>query len=377
MTLERKRIVSEKAYRRVIEEAKLMGSATHVGEQREREGLGLHPLVDPSEYGVIRRSLQRFRQDGDVWTLPNGTPMAETTLLDTTGSMGGNVGIALVVLETAYKLLTEGPHAVLARYDVQVMHEIFGDVTDKYILKRSQFEMDVEIAKQLTYMSPERAGGDTPEDPQYGLFGDAYLTSAFINQYGLKYYHFTVSDAPGRYYVDTANLTRVFGPTVFERLAENGQQIDRGHLQLNQILADLRKNAHTFFFQVNNDSEATRFWGKLYGECMLKLPRTELLGHMKAVVIGLTEGTLDLQSVEEFLRNAQIGRDDARAILRAVADIPVGAQKTLPNFDKIPLAGSVFTNKGDLWPIDKNMVPSKIEEKKDAKKPPKKGKVWL
>lgn len=377
---ERKRVLSEVAYRSVISEAKARGSATYAGEQREREGLGLHPLVDPSAYGVIRRSLPRFQQDGDVWVIPNGVPMLETTLLDTTGSMGKNVSIALEVLKTAYQLLTEGSNAVLARYDLQVMHEIFGDVTDKYILKRSQAEMDVEIAKQLTYMDPERQGGDEPEDPQYGLFGDAYLTSAGINKYSLKYYHFTVSDAPGRYELDAKNLLRVFGSTVFEKLAENGQQIDRGHLpELDQILADLRKNAHAFFLQVNDSPGTARFWGKLYGESKLKLPRTELLGHVKAVIIGLTEGTLDLQSVEEFLRNAQVTREDARAMVRAVADIPLGAQKALPNFHKIPLAGSVFANKGDLWPIDKSAIPPVIppKDEKGAKKPPKKGKMWL
>lgn len=370
----RKRVLSEIAYRSVVTLAREKGSATHAGEQREREGLGLHPLVDPSGYGVIRRSLPRFQEEGGVWVLPNGVPMLETTLLDTTGSMGDNVSIALDVLKTGYQLLSGGPNAVLGRYDLQVMTAIFGDVTDKYILKRSQAEMDVEIANQLTYMNPERQGGDTPEDPQYGLFGDAYLTQAAINAYGLKYYHFMVSDAPGRNRVDSKQLVRVFGPTVFEKVHENGHQISEKNLpSTKEIVADLLKNTHVFFLQVDRHKETTDFWYDIFGaDHMIVLPRTELLAQVKAVAIGLTEGILDLQSAEDFLRSTQVSREDARSIVRAISDIPIGAQAMLPNFNKIPLAGAQFAKKGDLWPMDESAVPPKKPKTK-----PGKNDTWL
>jgi len=374
----RKRELTSEAVLGVVTEARTRGSTTFRAEQREKAGLGLDPLVDPSGFGVIRRSLPRYIEEEGVWILPNGVPMLEVTILDSTGSMGReNVDAALNVLKTGYDLLSTGPKAVLERYDTQIMTEIFGDVSDTHILKRSQAEMDVEIANQITLMKPECDGGDPTEDPQYGLFGDAYLTEAAINRWGLKCYHFTVSDALARRYVDSDNLIRVFGPTVFEKLAENGQQIDRQNLPaIDEIVHALLEHSHAFFFQFGDRANVRSFWGGIYGSNrVVQLPRVELLAHMKASIIGLTEGTLDLQSVEEFLRSAQLSGEDARIIQRALVDIPFGAQKVLPNFSKIPLAGSRFAKKNDLWPIGGAL--SVVPGAAPAEPPKKKKKVWL
>ncbi|MBI2055955.1 MAG: hypothetical protein HYT37_01075 [Candidatus Sungbacteria bacterium] len=375
-----KNTLSYVSYRRVKAEAELAGSATHKGEQRRREGLGLHPLVDPAGYDVIRRSISRMNPEGDYFILPRGVAMLEETRLDTTGSMGHNVEIALEVLPKTYELLASGPKAVLKRYDVQMITSIFGDIGDNYVLCRSQAEMDEKIAEQMTLMIPEHRGGDTPEDPQYGLFGGAYCTSADINKYELKYYDFTVSDAPGRAKLDRGTLVRVFGDSVFEKVLENGYQIDKKILpSTKEVVNDLLKQAHAFFLQVGHDGETNSFWTSMFGnERVVILPQTQLLPHVKAAIIGLTEGVLDLQTTESFLRTAGLNQEDARDIVRSVSNIPIGAQKILPNFDKIPLKDAKFAKKGDLWPIgDETVIKTPSSKKKGNGTPPKKGKMWL
>lgn len=334
------------------------GPATARAEQHAHETGRLNSLVDPSGYGVIRRSLPRFeKQDDGLWLLTVGTPMPIETRVDTTGSMGGNVDIALRVLPKAYELCS----GVLSGYDLQIATGIFGDVQDRFVLCRPQFEMVAEkIVEQLTLMVPERAGGDKPEDPQYGLFGAAYLTAAYITRIGLKGYDFTVSDAPARDLLDMRQLRRIFGDEVFERVAENGHQISSHDLPTTaDVVQDLLKIAHAFFLQVGNDSDTTRFWTEVFGsERVVVLPSTELLPQVQAAIIGVTEGTLKLAEVEEFLQKNNVGKDDARKIARSVAGIPIGAQAALPNFGKQPKTGDLFRGKIDLWPIDQTEVDS-------------------
>jgi hypothetical protein len=328
-------------------------SATHAGEQRKKEGKGLHELIDPKGNGVIRVSKSRYEPNADgTFYLLRGTAMLEETRLDTTGSMGGNVKVAMRVLPKTFKLLAEGPKAILRRYDVQMITSIFGDVVDDYILCRSQAEIDERIAEQMTYMVPEAGGGDTTEDPQYGLFGAAYLTFSSIKNLGLKSYDFTITDAPTREFVSMRNLERVFGPEVLIKAKENGYELDARNLpSTKEIVQDLLKTTHAFVLLVG-ESEASH-WGNIFGpERVVIIPSVEYLPEVKAAIIGLTEGVLELGTVESFLiEEAGLSSADAARIKRAIAGIPIGAQAMLDNFDKIPLVGDIFEKREDLWPI--------------------------
>ncbi len=357
--------LSDMAYRRVHDTVKKAGSATHAGEQRHREGKGLHELVDPKGYGVIRRSLSWLEpQEDGTFILLRGTAMLEETRFDTTGSMGGNVEIAMRVLPKTHDHLAKGPRAVLGRYDVQMITSIFADVVDDYILCRSQAEIDERIAEQMTYMVPEKNGGDPTEDPQYGLFGAAYLTSATIKMLGLKSYDFTITDADARNYVSLDNLKRVFGSEVMGKVTENGFTLNPNNLpSTREIVLDLLKTTHAFVLVVGENHSTINYWQKIYGpERVIIIPNIERLPEIKAVIIGLTEGTLELSDVEDFLISKSLNQREANQIKMAVAGIPMGAQMMLPNFEKIPLKGDVFAKKGDLWPIEKS--PDKIKDKK-------------
>lgn len=339
------------------------GSATQAAQERVRKTGKLDPLVDPAEYGVVRRSLLRFeQQDSGLFELTVGTSMPIETRLDTTGSMGGNVDKALKVLGDLYDQASE----VLPDYDVHLAIGIFGDCQDDFVLCRPQFEMLAEkIVHQLTLMNPERGGGGNGgEDPHYGLFGAAYLTNAYINRIGLKGYDFTISDEPARYDLRESQITRVFGKEVFDKVASNGFEIDRNNLpSTEQVIQDLLKRAHAFFLQVGNDSRTNTFWANVFGrDRVVVLPRIELLPQVQAVIIGLTEGTLSLEQVPEFLEKNGVNESDAASIARSVANIPIGVQESLRENIRVPQKGDLFREKTDLWPIDPSeVVPTEIE----------------
>lgn len=333
------------------------GPATSRAEQEARITGKLDPLVDPAGYGVIRRSLPRFEERSDgTWEMTIGTPVPVETRVDTTGSMGGNVDVAIRVLPDAFGLCSD----VLPGCDLQMATGIFGDCVDRFVLCRPQFEMEAEkLVKQLTLMVPERnGGGNGGEDPHYGIFGAAYLTAAYINRIELKGYDFTISDEPARYQLDERELKRVFGDEVFEKVKANGFTIDPNNLpSTKEVVQDLLKRAHAFFLEVSGRESTHSFWLDVFGpERVVVLPSTEVLPQVQAVIIGLTEGTLGLDQVTEFLTSNNVSAADAEAILRSVSNIPIGAQAALPNYDRRPQKGDVFKEKTDLWPMNPSEV---------------------
>lgn len=350
------KVFSEADYTSAAEKAtEATGSATERGEQEVIETGKLNPLVDPSEYGVIRRSLPRLKPPANrskkkLWTLLVGPPLPIETRLDTTGSMGGNVDIALRVLPNMYTACA----AAAPGYDLQIATGIFNDVCDPFVLCRPQFEMHAEkIVEQLSLMVPHRSGGDTPEDPHYGLFGAAYLTDAHIVKLGLKGYDFTVSDAPARDRLSEKQLMRIFGPQVFEKAKENGFDISVKDLpSTTEVVASLLDRAHAFFLQIDNSSSTRHFWeGVFSAERVIPIPKTDYVPQVQAAIIGLTEGTLDLGNCEEFLRGQNVPEEFAKKIVQSLSKIPLGAQAQLPNFPRLPVKGDKFETKTSLWPV--------------------------
>jgi hypothetical protein len=386
-----KNTFSRSAFTRVHDDATKGGttSATRDAEEKMERGEEMDPLVDPkgpAHLGPIRRSLPRFEKRGKFWFLTRGIPMAEETELDTTGSMGNNIDLAFTALPFSYEMYTSGKTPVLGRYDVQIATSIFNDVMDnvkdhKPVLCRTQFEMDEKIAMQMTHLVPGRGGkGNDKEDPQFGLFGAAYLTAAAINRYGLKYYHFTVSDEPIVETIDLQWLKTIFGEDVIERIKENGFGFDAKNIpDTAHTVMDLQTRAHAFFLQVpgNYDGIVKRQWKDLYGaDHMVMLPdNTKYLHCVKAVIIGLTEGVLDLKTAVDFLREHKVPKTVAENIVFAVSHIPLGAQTLFPNFAKLPKAGDIFKEKTDLWPVDPKKV--KIEDIQETAGSTGNGPNWL
>lgn len=87
------------------------------------------------------------------------------------------------------------------------------------------------------------------------------------------------------------------------------------------------------------------------------MERIEDLPHTMGTIIGLTEGTFDLQAAVDFLEAANLTKRAAQGIVDSVAHIPIGAQRALPNFNRLPKKGDVLLEKTDLWPVDPKDIP--------------------
>jgi len=378
------------AYSRVHDSATDGGktSATADAEERFSQGEGFDPLVDPKglpHLGPIRLSLPRFAQEGNLWVLTCGLPMAMENLRDCTGSMGNNVDLAFDALMESYEMMVGGLNPVLGRYDVQMANGIFNDVEDNQrrgipVILRSQFEMGEKIPLQLAMLIPGRGGcGNGKEDPQFGLFGAAYLTAASINRWGLKYYHFTISDEPVVPRIDFNWLKKIFGDNVLDYVKENGYDMDAKSLpDTRQVIMDLQSRAHAFFLQVDHRPDVTSQWKEYYGaDHFIMLPDgTRYLHGVEGAIAGLTEGVLDLQTVPDFLQEHKVPKDFANRIVRAIAHIPLGAQTLFPNFHRLPKAGDRFREKTDLWPID-DAEAAALNQQNVAEAGSEQGPKWL
>ena len=212
------------AYTAIVDRASRDQSATHRAEELVMETHELNPLVDPgaNNWGKSRRSLIRFnpRLDGR-FEVSVGLSVPVEIALDTTGSMGDNVDIALKRIPDTRDYLQS---VMRPGCEAHVATGVFNDVVDKFrdgsqgiVMTRSQFEMTEKMAEQMMYHIPMRGGaGNHKEDSQFGLFAAAFLSSFYINRIGLKSYHFTITDDAAASYIDKQHLTRVFGKDVVE-----------------------------------------------------------------------------------------------------------------------------------------------------------------
>lgn len=363
MSRDQKGTFSRDAYDSVHQKTKQAGDTSYAGKEKLNSTGKLDPLVDPAEYGVIRRSIIRFVENPDgTFTLGNGIAMLIETLGDTTASMSTNVDLMFAGLPKLYDLFTAGNQPVLSKYDPQILNATFGDCGDNIpFLQRSQAEMAEKIAIQLTLLVPSGDGrGNGGEDPQFGLFAAAYLTNAATNKYGLKYYHFLTTDEPAHGFINKKSLEHVFGDEVFTKVKENTEKNfnDNNLPDMKEIVSTLKKQAHAFAIVLPHDRYNTlEYWTDLYGsEHVVQVDNTAYLPYVQATLIGLTEGVFGINDVPQYLENNGLNKTEAKKIQRAVSNIPIGSQTQLENFAKIPVKGSIFASKLDLWPINQDSV---------------------
>lgn len=333
--------------------------------------------VDPS-VDTVRRSLMRFDPVGDYWVVTVGVPLPFESECDTTGSMGDNVNITFKVLPQTFSLLK----SVLPEgYDLHVSLGIFDDVCDPVIYQRPQFEMTAEkIVSYLRDLSPGRWGGDEPESPHYGLLAAAYLTDAYINRIGLKGYHFCISDATSHEKFKMNEMRRIFGDDVLNKLNENSVRSGRQFteqtirsLTIEEVVNDLLRLSHAFFIQVGSTRKTEEFWTMAYSrERVIQIENTYFLPQVEAAIVGLTEGTLTLSVVKDWLQDNGMGSYTASELADQLARIPLGAQEVLRSkLDRpLPKTGDIYRTKADLWPMTE-------KERLEGINKSEEGVVWL
>ena len=344
-------------------------SVTREAEQRSRNTGKLDPAVDPAIM-VIRRSLPRFEEMPDGrFEMTVGCPMDVESSCDTTGSMGDNVQTMIEVLPETYGIISE----VLPGYDPQLALGIFGDKVDRFIINRPQFEMTAEkIVDYVTKLVPESNGGDGPEDPQYAIFGAAYLTDTYTNRLGLKGYHFLITDAPmHNERLDPNLIERVYGENVWKELADNGHaDITRKTLpDYDDMFKALHARAHAFMISLKGAEDYfERYYDDHHRIC---ISDTRCLPAIEAAIIGITEGTLQPMEVKKFLKDHQVSERNAGQALPGLNRVMFAAQRKLQQAAGIviPVKGDIFATKTDLQPVAK--VGETVEAPKPKKEPKK------
>ncbi len=324
-------------------------SVTAKAEQRSRNTGKLDPSVDPAVM-VIRRSLCPFEETPDGrYVLSVGCPMDIESTCDTTGSMGSNVQTIIEVLPDTYDTIAK----VLPGYNVQLALGIFGDKCDRFVMNRPQFEMTAEkIVGYISNLVPEKDGGDAPEDPQYAVFGAAYLTDTYTNRLGLKGYHFVITDAPMHRDLDPDIIERIYGENVWQHLKDNGHpEITRTSLpDVYDLFKDLHKRAHAFLIEVGGPiSDFKHFYDQAHRVC---INDTRCLPAIEAAIIGLTEGTLQPMDVRQFLKDNQVSESNIRRAMDGLNNVRFGVQRELEqkSGNRIPQKGDIFASKQDLQP---------------------------
>lgn len=302
----------------------------------------LDEIVDPG-INPIRMSKIRLDPHQRKWIVTVGCPMDIEASCDTTGSMGGEVDTEMKVLPDLYNSVSK----VLPGYDPQLCLGIFGDVCDDFVMCRPQFEMEApKIVRYLQKMAPQRAGGDSPEDPQYAMFARAYLTDAYTNRIGLKGYHFVVTDATCHNSITREGIKRIFGEEIFENELKNMTSIPT----VEEMIQELKKKTHQFILVIGSSS-AAYFWRKLCGENnVIEISSTHQLPAVISAIIGLTEGTLDITDIKDHLGNTA-----SNQLVDQLSKIDIGAQATLRHKMQhpVPVKGDIFENKEDIWPMPK------------------------
>lgn len=314
---------------------------TRKAEQRARDTGHLSEVVDPG-VNPMRFSKIRLNPHQKKWVATIGCPMDIEVSCDTTGSMGGEVDTEMAVLPDLYGAVAK----VLPGYDPQLCLGIFGDVQDRFVMCRPQFEMEApKIVNYLKEMAPQRDGGDSPEDPQYAMFARAYLTDAYTNRIGLKGYHFVVTDATCHSSLNKEQIQRIFGKDIFESELKNMSRAP----SVKKVVEDLKGKAHQFILIVGGTYRSTvDFWCDLCGEnSVIRIDSTKQLPEVISAIIGLTEGTLDVTELNAHFKNHD------KHLIQQLSKIDIGAQAKLRHAlpHPVPKAGDIFAKKDDLWPI--------------------------
>ncbi len=316
---------------------------TKKAEEQARKSGHLSEIVDPA-VDPIRRSMIRLNPyQNKQWIVTVGCPMDIEVSCDTTSSMGGEVDTEMAVLPDLYGEVAK----VLPGYDPQLCLGIFGDVCDDFVMCRPQFEMEApKIVNYLKEMAPQRAGGDSPEDPQYAMFARAYLTDTYMNRIGLKGYHFTVTDATCHERLNCKDIQRIFGKEIFDNELKN---MDGAIPTMNAMIKELKRKTHQFILVIDAYDSTVGFWQDLCGEnSVIEISSTRQLPAVISAIIGLTEGSLDIGDLDQHL-----GEYCSTRLIRELSRIEIGAQAKLRHQlpHPVPQKGDIFASKGDTWPL--------------------------
>lgn len=301
----------------------------------------LHEDLDPkrkNNAGIKEGSITRTCEDGDDH--PNALPVM--VFFDVTGSMGSIPKTLREKLPELQGLIQRKGYAE----DPQICFGAIGDhVSDRAPLQVSQFESDERMDSHLENIYLEGNGGGGCHE-SYGLaayFADKFTYTDAWTKRGKKGFLFIMGDERPWDIVTKDSLVKLLGDEVAEE----------ADLSVQEVFARVQERWHTFFLFVKQGSysEAQALdneWGAGYGrggwvspggigwrevglgENILILDDAEDVCNTIATTIGLVEGTLTHDRINDDL--AEIGASDRsrRNVSTALARVAPGSNIAIP-----------------------------------------------
>lgn len=294
------------------------GTDAFVHDRAIREGTatrGVHPQMNP--HGVTRES----RDSAD-----HPESLAIGVMLDVTGSMQTIPGVVQGRLHHLMTLLT-------GRGYVEHPHLLFGAIgdanSDTAPLQVGQFESDLRMEDDLGRFFKEGGGGGGGEE-SYELAHYFFARHTVIDCWEKrqhKGYLFTIGDE-----MPYAVVSR----HAVEALIGDRRQVRQG-LTTPDIIAECQQRYHVFHIipagALNTgDARIAGRWHEYLGEHnVLQLNVIEHISELIGLVIGLSEGRVDMAGIRRDLNQLGIGRRELEALagmLQPIADRAIRIRDT-------------------------------------------------
>jgi hypothetical protein len=264
-----------------------------------------HPTLDPHEV--------KFRESRDSDEHPDSNAIA--VWLDVTGSMRS---IPMTIQQRLPQLLglllykNYIPHP-------QILFAAVGDATcDRVPLQVGQFESDNRMDAHLQNLILEGGGGgQQTESYELGLYFMARHTSIdCYEKRGKKGYLFMIGDEMA--------YPNVKAPEVNKLISAGIQE----NIPLKQIVREVKEAYNVFFFipvnaSYGSDQTIYKFWKDTLGaQHVLPLENAEDISETIALIIGATEGTINVDDGIEHLREVGANADTIANVRKTLAHLP-------------------------------------------------------
>lgn len=272
-----------------------------------------HPDLDPKKVAgpASPYAGKVMRESRDSVEHPNSVPIA--LVFDDTGSMGQDAYTVQKKLGSIYGMLLRKGYVE----DPQLLTAVYADaITDTVPLQVAQFESDNRIDDSLDKVFIEgNGGGNGGESQALGWYYLAYHTATDAwEKRQKKGYAFFIADEVS-HQITADQVRRVVG---------DGEPL--GDIALPALAKTLQEKWEVYVLVLNNMTArmqgSVEFYTKHFGkDNVLVLETSDAVAETVAAVIGLREGTVDADDVEDDLIEAGTDLTSIKAALKATKDI--------------------------------------------------------
>lgn len=260
--------------------------------------------------------------------------LAIGVFFDVTGSMHEIPKVLETKLAGLMKLLLQKGYVA----DPQVLFGAIGDAQagDNVPLQVGQFESDVTMDDNLTNIYLERGGGGGREET-YELahyFFARHTATDCWEKRQKKGYFFTIGDEGFYPKIRKGDVLRLIGDTL------------QHDLSTEEVVKELQERYHVFHIIAEQGSYPHNpgiegLWQGLLGQHVLKLEDSANVAELIALTIGLNEGTLDIDSASDHLKDIGADAKTVRTVTEALVPYAksVGLSKSTVTGDLPAVSG--------------------------------------